>query len=331
LCAGDASLNAARECIRGEDLYGKVSVDAWAGEMLPHADNSVRLLVCEPPASIPETEALRVLCPRGVACFRSGEGWRTLVKPRPEALDEWTHGEYDASNHTVSRDTRVGPPRSIQWIGAPQWTRQHEAMSSFIAMVTANGRVFYIVDEGPQAAVEAPAEWVLAARDAFSGVTLWKRPVAKWLTHYWPWKSGPSSMVRRLVAVEDEVYAPQAMDDDVAAFDGATGAVLRRYADTAAAEELMLSNGTLVVLTSPNMDSPETLEKRYLASRRANTRYDSGSGKIKDAHRRPRRILAFDAETGRELWRIDGAVLPMTTAGKEGRLVYHDGSRLRCV
>jgi outer membrane protein assembly factor BamB len=323
-------VRALRRTIRAADLYGRVSVDTLSGDSLPYADGTVRLLIVRSPLGIDEAEMRRVLCPQGTARIAEGDAWREIVKPRPAGMDEWTHGEYDASNHTVSSDRLVGPPRSTQWIGSPKWTRTHEAMSSFNVMVSAGGRVFYIVDEGSAAAIETPADWKLCARDAFSGVTLWKRRIPKWLTHYWPWKCGPSNMVRRLVAVGDEVFVPRAIDQDVAALDAATGEVLRKFADTAAAEELLVCDGTLVVATAPNMDSPEAIDRRYLGLRRSNTRWDSVTGKMKTDAEGRRRILAFDTADGRELWRTDTPLMHMALAAKDGKVVYHNGSELVC-
>ncbi len=326
-----ANVQKARETIRAAGVYGKVSADLLEGHLLPYADNTAALLVCESATAVARDEIMRVLRPGGVAYLKEDERWNVTTKPRPAGIDEWTHGEYDASGHTVSKDTLVGPPRRVQWIGEPKWTRQHEAMSSFNAMVSASGRVFYIVDEGPAGAVEAPPKWILGARDAFSGVTLWKRPIPRWLTHYWPWKSGPSTMPRRLVAAGDEVYAPLAIDQDIAALDGATGEILRTYRGTTSAEEMVLIDGVLIVALDPNPETPATVEERYLASRRANRRYDSGTGQIVHAHSKARRIVAFDAITAKEKWRVNSALLPMTLAAKDAKVVYHDGVDLVCL
>ena len=63
-------------------------------------------------------------------------------------LDAYLH---DAAGNAVSRDTQVAPPQHLQWVGSPAWTRHHDHMSSFTAMVSAAGRLFYIIDEGCRA------------------------------------------------------------------------------------------------------------------------------------------------------------------------------------
>ena len=61
----------------------------------------------------------------------------------------------------------------------PKYSRNHEIDASVISAVTGGGRLFYVVDEGPAGTMgqHLPQKWALIARDAFSGVILWKRPV----------------------------------------------------------------------------------------------------------------------------------------------------------
>ena len=67
-------------------------------------------------------------------------------------------------------------------------------------MVTAGGRVFYIIDEGPISSVYLPPQWKLVARDAFSGVLLWQKPITNWESQLRGFRSGPPEIGRRLVA-----------------------------------------------------------------------------------------------------------------------------------
>ena len=123
----------------------------------------------------------------------------------------------------------------MQWVGGPNWSRHHDHMASLSAMVSAGGRVFYIMDEGPRESILLPSQWSLIARDAFNGTLLWKRPIAEWNTQLWPLKSGPNQLPRRLVAVGDRVYVTLGID---APLDGARrrhrqdASHLRRHAST---------------------------------------------------------------------------------------------------
>ena len=44
-------------------------------------------------------------------------------------------------------------------------------------MVTAKGRLFYVIDDGVRASMIMPPDWKLVARDAFNGVLLWERKI----------------------------------------------------------------------------------------------------------------------------------------------------------
>jgi len=218
------NIAAARKYIQSIGLYGDVSVDFWQGENLPYVDNFANLIVVENADEVSQKELLRVLVPNGVACIKNADGWAEIIKHRPEEMDEWTHYMHDSTGNAVSNDTLVGPPANLQWVGSPRWTRHHEHMSSLNALVSANGRIFYIVDEGSRASIQLPPKWYLVARDAFNGTILWKRAISLWYTHLYPLKSGPAFLPRRLVAVGDRVYVTLGLDQPLVALDAATGA-----------------------------------------------------------------------------------------------------------
>ena len=198
-------------------------MDRLDGKRLPYIDNLVNLLVAEDLDGISLEEALRVLVPRGVLYTKAGGEWKKTVKPRPGNIDDWTHFLHGPGGNAVAQDKRVGPPRHLQWLGSPRWSRHHDRMASMSALVSANGRVFYVMDEGSRVSIQLPAKWTLVARDAFNGVVLWKKPMGKWHSHLWPLKSGPTQLARRLVAVGDRVYITLGVDSPVSVLDAATG------------------------------------------------------------------------------------------------------------
>ena len=160
----DQNVQRARETIRSLGVYGEVSADRWMGEALPYTDGIVNLIVSEDLGDLSMDEVLRVLCPEGVAYIKENGKWVKTVKPRPRAIDDWTHYLYDASNNAVAHDTVVGPPRHLQWIGSPRWARHHDRMASLNALVSAGGRLFYLFDEGSPAAILLPQKRVLRRR-----------------------------------------------------------------------------------------------------------------------------------------------------------------------
>ncbi len=264
LDADAANVAAARDHIRTLGLYGKVSVEQWTGKRLPYADNLVNLLVSESLGEVPMEEVMRVLAPRGVAYIKTGGTWTRTVKPWPGDIDEWTHHLHDAGGNAVANDRVVGPPRHLQWTAGPRWARSHGWTPSVSAMVSAGGRLFAICDE-TLTCVDGtvPDKWFLTARDAFSGVLLWKRPVPHWGSKEFSGIGGtgrgvtngrfsmPPYVGKRLAAVGDTVYVTLGAAAPVTALDAATGKERRVYAETARADEVLVSDGRLVVSINP--------------------------------------------------------------------------------
>ena len=236
----------ARRHIRSLGLYGTVSVDTFDGHRLPYVDNLVNLLVADRLGDVTMDEVMRVLAPLGVAWV----GGEKTVKPRPAEIDDWTHALYDAGGNAVSRDRVVGPPRRLQWTAGPKWTRHHESMSSFQAMVSAAGRVFYLLDEAPQVSLFLPSDWQLIARDAFNGKILWKKQFKSWVTQLMNYKSGPTQSTRRLVTADDRVFVTPGLDEGVHVLDAATGETLRVLHETATTEEILFHDGLLYLMTA---------------------------------------------------------------------------------
>ncbi len=329
----------AREELARLGPYGQVSVDRLPAKPagLPLIAESVNLLVVAAPAEVAPGEIDRVLAPLGTAMIREGGAWRTMAKPWPDDLGQWTHYLGDATNNAVAQDRRIAPPRHLQFQTGPRWSRHHDHMSSVSALVSAEGRVFGIFDEGRYESPQLPPDWNLVARDAFNGTLLWKRPIARWHSTLWPLKSGPASLPRRLVACGDEVYATLGIDAPVTALDAATGRTRREYAGTAGAEEIVRQGGVLLVLVNR---TPDDLEADLAAdpekggSRDSRTTYSAKMGRIWAGIRSPRwthsdrAILAFDAASGRQLWKVEGRVLPLTLAADAGHAYYHDNEKV---
>jgi len=318
---------AAREHITERGAYGPVSVDKWDGRNLPYADNLVNLLVAEEFENLSEAELLRVLAPKGVALVRKQGQWKKVVKPRPPAMDEWTHYLHGADGNPVADDSVVAPPERLQWIGSPRWSRHHDHAASMSALVSASGRLFYILDEGPKASVQLPSKWRLIARDAFNGVILWKREIEKWNTQQYPLKSGPAHLLRRLVAIGDRVYVTLGIDAPVTALDATSGKTELTYKGTEHTREIIVSDGVafFVADTSRSLLPDWRRKDTYVwaNSRRANPNWGWNG--------RSRRILACEADSGKSLWEAEAPVAPCSLAADAKRIVFHDGSKLVCL
>ncbi len=299
-----AKVNSARSHIDSRDIYGSVSADYLDGQSLPYSDNMVNLLVCEDPntLAISASEIQRVLVPNGIALIKQGKGWKKTQKPRPDNIDEWTHFLHSATGNAVAKDDVVGPPRHLQWIGNPRWSRHHDRMASTSAMVSANGRIFYIMDEGSRISIQLPAKWQLIARDAFNGTVLWKRSIPNWQSHLWPLKSGPTNLARRLVAEGDMVFVTLGFNAPAVALDAATGKTLKTFAGSEGTEEVIHTEGVVYLLVNKGeMETARFAPKLNVGDQ---ARVD------KEFHwnKQPRKIMAFDTKTGERLWQRETKV-----------------------
>ena len=308
----------ARRYIQSLGAYGNVSVDTLTADTLPYADNTVNLLVSDGTIAVANDEVLRVLVPRGVALIQKNGKWERTVKPQPDNIDEWTHYFHGPDGNAVAKDTAVDLPRHLQWLGSPRWSRHHDRMASMSAMVSSNGRMFYIMDEGSRVSILLPPKWQLKARDAFNGVPLWERDIKNWHTHLFPLKSGPTQLARRLVSAGDRVYATLGIDDPITQIDAATGQTIRVYEDTKGAEEILEKDGMLYVLAG---NEPWPLPD-YTTDEKVSARTRGRSEGWED---RSRRVVVVEAETGKTLWSKNLKVLPLSLSTDGVHLLYHDG------
>ena len=298
LDADAADVRQARGYIRAQNLYGQVSVERWTGTTLPYVDNVVALLVAEAPLSVPMQEITRVLRPRGVACIKTNEKWTQTTKPWPGDRDEWTHFLHGPDNNAVADDTTVGPPRRMQWLAGPKWTRHHDwdkgTRPGFRALVSANGRLFYMVDEATAAHRRVPSRWFLVARDAFSGVRLWKKRL---LAGSFPRRL--EQLWRSMIADSDRLYTPLAPGEPLAALDAATGKVLQAYEGTKNLEEVIKSEDVLFAVTEG------------------------------------RRVVAVRASSGEILWEWKSPekvrIVPLTLAASGGRVFLKTDKSVICL
>jgi len=328
-----ANIAGARAAIRERGVCGPVSVDTFDGRHLPYVDNLVNLLVAEDLGAVPMQEVMRVLAPNGVACVREGDRWETTTKPWPETIDEWTHWLHGPDNNAVAHDGVVAAPRGLQWVGGPLWCRSHEYPSSLCAMVSARGRLFYIFDEGPTGIIDKriPDKWTLTARDAFSGVLLWKRRVTDWGWKAWKpqmeevdWSRMqsqrtqlPLAIPRRLVAARDRLYVTLGYRAPLTVLDGATGRTIRTYEGTERTDEIVHEDGLLV-----------------LRLRASTTESEPSAGNGGSPGRETDRgvLVAMEADTGRRLWQTEpGIVAPLSLALSAPHVLYHDGDAVVCL
>lgn len=326
---------AARKHLRQKNLYGPVTVSRLRGVQLPYVDSLVNMIVVTGHTQIPVDEMIRALSPRGViADIRQSKAEFTR-KDWPAELDEWTHYLYDASNNAVSKDTAVAPLQGLRWTCGPRYARSHEHFASMSAMVTAGGRIFYIIDEGPISSVYLPPQWKLVARDAFSGVLLWSKPITNWEAHLRGFRSGPPEIGRRMVVTGDRLYVSLGYGEPVTVLDAPTGKHLATLAGTSGARELLLTGGVLYVLADDMTSAQHNERKKWI---------NRTSPMLEIWHRFPRkafpmygtqRIVAIKTATGKLLWKQEfeasGEIAPTTMAVNGGRICFQTVSHVICL
>ncbi|GAB6166213.1 hypothetical protein JCM19992_22130 [Thermostilla marina] len=324
-----------RERLQAAGPGGKASIREFDGEHLPYIDNLVNLLIVRggetdgrtPVWPLPQAEIRRVLAPEGSAVLLDSSGaiLESWKKPRPDTIDEWPQYLYEPGGNAVGNDREVGPLRHLQWEAGPRWTRSHENLSSVPAVVASGGRVFAIIDEGPAASMWLPSQWTLIARDAFSGVELWRRPMESWQSSLYPLKLGPFQLPRRLVAWGDRVYVTLGVGEPVSELDAATGRLLRVFGGTEGAEEIVHCGDRLLVLMD-DQKSPQPYTDRK---------------RVPDGWKRPeitvrvtsdRSVAMIDVASGEIVWRVHaGNVTPLTPAVSGDRVFYHAVSQIVCL
>ncbi|NOY82422.1 MAG: PQQ-binding-like beta-propeller repeat protein [Kiritimatiellaeota bacterium] len=309
-----------------EPQNGAVTVAVWRGNTVPVVDNAVTLLVVRAGHAMERTEALRVLRPGGVVWWET-DG-RQERKKRPENIDTWTHYLHDAAGNAVARDEQVGPPRAMQWLAAPLWTRNHHALNSVSAMVADAARIYTVQDNAPSASLKVPARWRVTARDAFNGKLLWEHAIDSWADWRGPFRSGPVELARLLVAGGGNVYVPLALGAPVSALDGASGRLVRTYPATRGAEEILWDRNTLLVVVG----SPFAAQSVFHARRRG--RRSAADGKAAADYRRS--LIAFNADSATRLWEWSGkpgetGPTPLTSAMDPERVCFQLGNGVVCL
>lgn len=317
-----AKIAVARATLLAADRYGQVTVEQLRNDMLPYIDGFVNLVVVSDPQGVSREEIQRVLCPAGKAYLREGSDWNVIHKERPRDIDDWTHYFHDATGNPVAHDHVVAPPERLQWVGSPRWSRHHDRMASMSAMVSSNGRLYYIMDEGSRVSIQLPSRWQLIARDAFNGTILWKLPIPQWHDQMWPLKSGPTQLARRLVAHGNDVYVTPGIKAPVVKVNGITGETVQTFAGTESTEEILHHNGLLITLVNPKGSELDEFAPKL------NT---GDQGRVATEfvwNESPRELKGIDPKSGKTLWTHTGKIAPLTLCANDEHIVFHDGDRI---
>ncbi|MDP7290483.1 MAG: PQQ-binding-like beta-propeller repeat protein, partial [Phycisphaerae bacterium] len=172
-----------------------------------------------------------------------------------------------------------------------------------------------------------PEKWTLVARDAFSGVLLWKRPLEDWgvkHTRTLILRSTSATVQRTLVADGDRVFTTDGYRGPAAVLDATSGKVLRTIKGTDGVDEIIFADGTLYLrvrsdaFTGTVAADPDTSRILWKHEAQAHKKYNPVSmtvsggklvyGCLDSRSRRqvaPPQIVCLSTKDGKELWRKD--------------------------
>ncbi|RMF92591.1 MAG: hypothetical protein D6741_14745 [Planctomycetota bacterium] len=326
-----------REKAYREGYAGKIWVVESSGEELPFVDQSIDLLVVTERMP-PREEIERALVPGGVWWDRTENGLHG--KAWPSSIDGWSHYRHGADGNPVSADDLVAPPRFMQWVGGPEYTRSHEHIPSVFSVVGDAGRIFYIVDDGPIGFLRQRPSWKVVARNAFNGAFLWERSVSEWFPHIVNWGETPKQLQRKLVAVSEAVYVAPGLFAALQKLDAATGDHVMTYEGTEGAEEIVCDAGALfLVVREPTSARLHEWQRwQDLVARDESPVFDRDTAlplvqQLKKTEASaPVRLVAVDARSGKMLWQRDsnevGNVRPLTLMVSGRRVFYQSGAKV---
>lgn len=311
---------AARRATAAQGLYGRrIFIDQGPSQRLALADNLADAVIdLGASGATTDLEVLRVLRPLGKAYL----GSRTLTKPVPSGIDEWTHPYHGPDNNPASRDRVAKGPYLTQFLADPRYAPLPQAA------VAAGGRIFKLF--GHIAFKEREEPWLntLAAFSGYNGELLWRREIP----------AGINVHRSTFIANGDTVF--YADDKSCKVLDAATGKLKDEIAPDAALTEgtfwkwMALEEGSLLATVG-------AAEQRDPNIRMRSDRHGWPWDPLSPAFNQPehpwgfgRTLLSIDPETKSIRWRhqetepFDGRA----TCVRGGRIfLFRHGAYLACL
>jgi outer membrane protein assembly factor BamB len=316
----DGLAEQAREKIASAGCGQRVFADRISSfQRLPYSDNLANLMVICGKASDGDAlrEIQRVLMPRGVILARANGKWARTVKTVPPGMAEWTHNRFDASGNAVSTDT-VGNARELRWIAGGHWS------GLSLAVASAGGRMFYCISPDNKKSKTI----VLNARNAFNGMLLWER---SWQGEYetpnlFPYQALPDEkpewagkVARFSAGVSASRPGGNALpftaglgclftvfENKAVALDAATGKTLRTFEGTGDPRDLVLTGETLLLGLPTEILAFHANTGKQLWKATVASKDIVVEGEALyclDVGRKPAGIVSLDLKTGAERWR----------------------------
>jgi len=319
--AREDDVNAARRAIDAEGFYGnRIWVEEGDFTTVHMGNNLADVLIAmgEAASKLPEAEAVRVLGPRGKGFI----GRRTLVKPFPQGIDDWSHPYHGPDNNPQSRDQVARAPYLTQFLAEPYYAPLPQAG------VASAGRVFKAFGNIAFHEREEPLLDSLVAFNGYNGTMLWRRRLA------------PGVMIHRntMIATPEILYVGD--DKSCKRIDAASGQLIDEIIpplDVAGGtfwKWMGLENGVLYALVGEQEQKDPVIRQRRETHGWPWDPLSKGFNQPENPWGFGQNLLAIDLESKKILWRhqeqekIDSRALCM----KNGRIyVYRHGSYLACL
>ncbi len=162
------TLAAYRQAADAAGVLGKrLFLDAGDVGSIHLVDNLADAILVSPSAArrVDDSELLRVLRPQATAVV----GERSLTKPVPEGIDDWTHVYHGPDNNPQSQDEHVRGDFRTQFIAEPTFSPMPEQT------VVAGGRIFKAMGHIAHKANQNEMLNTLLCINAYNGTILWRR------------------------------------------------------------------------------------------------------------------------------------------------------------
>ena len=327
----EQDLEAARKAVDAAGFYGtRIFVEQGPLDKLYLGDNMADLVIAaKDTKSISKAEVLRVLNPLGKALL----GNKTLKKPFPKGVDDWSHPYHGPDNNPQSTDTIARGPYLTQFLAEPRYAPLTQVC------VASAGRVFKAF--GTIAFKEREEAFLnsLVAFNGYNGTILWRRNLT------------PGVMVHRntIIATPDTLYVGD--DKSCKLIDTATGRLKdeiippTKIAGGTFWKWMGLEDGVLYALTGRAEHKDPVIKQRrkhhgwpWAQVSKGFTAPDGMPDGQEAYQTHPwgfgRNVLAIDPKTKKVLWshREDEPIDSRAMCMKNGRIyIFRFGSYLACL